>query len=377
MTWRYGTDPREHGFFLAKKVRHTVSETERPMTPGTPGNELGYSWKIGSLRDFEIGFFNGVDAADQYVSFVDPSTYPDNPGWMLRNLLVLIRRRYKLSIVQILCYRDTQSKRHEARSRVLLLETQADAPIPTEMPKVTGWERNKNGKVTPKVTNLSQYMDPTSLADQSVDLNLKLMKWRIAPDLDLEKIKATKCLLLGAGTLGTFVSRGLMAWGVRKITFIDNARVSFSNPVRQPLFDFKDCLEGGAKKAERAADALQEIYPGVDSTGHVMAVPMLGHPITNEANTKKDFEDLQKLIEEHDAIFLLMDTRESRWLPTVMGKAAGKIVMNAALGFDTYVVMRHGVTASDGGPATLGCYFCNDVVAPADVSQIFLAYLLN
>jgi ubiquitin-like modifier-activating enzyme ATG7 len=214
-------------------------------------------------------------------------------------------------------------------------------------------------------------MDPQLLADQSVDLNLKLMKWRIAPDLNLQRIKDTKCLLLGAGTLGTFVSRGLMAWGVQKITFIDNATVSFSNPVRQPLFDFKDCLDGGAKKAYRAAEALQDIYPGVDSAGHVMSVPMLGHPITDEANTRLDFETLQKLIEDHDAIFLLMDTRESRWLPTLMGKAAGKIVMNAALGFDTYVVMRHGVTSTDGGPAALGCYFCNDVVAPGDVWSHF------
>jgi ubiquitin-like modifier-activating enzyme ATG7 len=373
-TWRYGTDKREHGFFLAKKVRQSSTEDERPKTPGTPGDELGYKWVIGSLRAFETGFFGGVDKEDQFVCFVDPSTYPENPGWMLRNLLVLVRRRYKLSKVQILCYRDVQSKRHEARSRILHLVTQEDSisAETTEMPKVTGWERNSLGKLSPKVTNLAQYMDPQLLADQSVDLNLKLMKWRIAPDLDLEKIKETKCLLLGAGTLGTFVSRGLMAWGVRKITFIDNATVSFSNPVRQPLFDFKDCLDGGAKKAYRAAEALQEIYPGVDSTGHVMSVPMLGHPITDEANTRLDFETLQKLIEDHDAIFLLMDTRESRWLPTLMGKAAGKIVMNAALGFDTYVVMRHGVAAADGGAATLGCYFCNDVVAPGDVSHTFL-----
>jgi ubiquitin-like modifier-activating enzyme ATG7 len=283
--------------------------------------------------------------------------------------LVLVRRRYKLNKVQILCYRDVQSKRHEARSRVLLLESQHDfmVDMKNEMPKVTGWERNSIGKLSAKITNLAQYMDPQLLADQSVDLNLKLMKWRIAPELNLEKIKETKCLLLGAGTLGTFVSRGLMAWGVRKITFIDNATVSFSNPVRQPLFDFKDCLEGGAKKAHRAAEALQEIYPGVDSSGHVMSVPMLGHPITDETNSRLDFETLQNLIDDHDAIFLLMDTRESRWLPTLMGKAAGKIVMNAALGFDTYVVMRHGVAAPDGAPAALGCYFCNDVVAPGDV----------
>jgi ubiquitin-like modifier-activating enzyme ATG7 len=373
-TWKYGTDSREHGFFLAKRVHKTAAETERPTTPGTPGTGLSYKWVIGSLRKFEEGFFRGVDKEDQFVAFVDPSTYPDNPGWMLRNLLVLIKRRFKLNRVQILSYRDTHARRHEARSRIFLLETESDEPETNVMPRVTGWERNVLGKLNAKVTNLTQYMDPTQLEDQAVDLNLKLMKWRIAPDLNLDKIKETRCLLLGAGTLGSYVSRALMAWGVRKITFIDNANVSFSNPVRQPLFDHKDCLEGGAKKAFRAAEALQEIYPNVDSAGHVLAVPMLGHPIEDEANTRLDFETLQKLIDDHDAVFLLMDTRESRWLPTVMGKASGKIVLNAALGFDTYVVMRHGVTASDGGPAALGCYFCNDVVAPADVSIIVIHF---
>ena len=55
------------------------------------------------------------------------------------------------------------------------------------------------------------------LADQAVDLNLKLIKWRIAPGLDLDKIKNTKCLLLGAGTLGTYVSRNLM---VSRLAFV-------------------------------------------------------------------------------------------------------------------------------------------------------------
>lgn len=50
------------------------------------------------------------------------------------------------------------------------------------------------------------------LADQSVDLNLKLMKWRIAPNLDLDKIKNTKCLLLGSGTLGSYVARNLLVF---------------------------------------------------------------------------------------------------------------------------------------------------------------------
>ena len=97
---------------------------------------------------------------------------------------------------------------------------------------------------------------------------------------------------------------------------------------------------------------------------------MAGHPITDESKAKTEFETLKKLIDEHDVLFLLMDTRESRWLPTVMGKAAGKIVMNAALGFDTFVVMRHGQKNPREPEKELGCYFCNDVVAPADVSVL-------
>ena len=53
-------------------------------------------------------------------------------------------------------------------------------------------------------------------------------------------------------------------------------QVSFSNPVRQTLFQFEDCLEGGRSKATAAADRLKEIYPGIDATGHVMSIPMPG-----------------------------------------------------------------------------------------------------
>ena len=139
--------------------------------------------------------------------------------------------------------------------------------------------------------------------------------------------------------------------------------------MRQPLFNFKDCLEGGAKKAHRASQALSEIYPGVESTGYALSVPMAGHPVLDAEKTRREFEQLKRLIDEHDVIFLLMDTRESRWLPTVMGKAAGKIVMNAALGFDSFVVMRHGVKVAEDPAAELGCYFCNDIVAPVNVSD--------
>ncbi|KAF2147564.1 uncharacterized protein K452DRAFT_282570 [Aplosporella prunicola CBS 121167] len=388
-TWKYSVDSRQHGFFLAKRVRKQhlsteEGEDERPKSPQTPGamDEYGYAWAVGALGAYEQGFFNDTDLQDRFVGFADPSTYQSNPGWMLRNLLVLIRQRWRLNDVQILCYRDTHRGRDRAQSIILNLQCPQPAtveidtslsaagtsprPRTPKMPKVTGWERNEAGKLTSRLIDLSAYMDPSRMADYAVDLNLKLMKWRIAPSLDLEVIKNTKCLLLGAGTLGSYVSRNLMGWGVRKITFVDNGRVKYSNPVRQPLFDHKDCLEGGAQKAYRAAEVLQEIYPGMDATGFVMSVPMAGSPVLEEEKTRQDFEVLKKLIDDHDAIFLLMDTRESRWLPTVMGKAAGKIVLNAALGFDSLVVMRHGLKPGGPGEEEMGCYFCNDVVAPAD-----------
>ncbi len=42
-------------------------------------------------------------------------------------------------------------------------------------------------------------MDPRSLAQSAVNLNLGLMRWRAAPDLDLGRLANARCLLLGAG----------------------------------------------------------------------------------------------------------------------------------------------------------------------------------
>lgn len=40
-------------------------------------------------------------------------------------------------------------------------------------------------------------MSPLHLAEQAVDLNLRLMRWRAVPGLDITKMATTRCLLLG------------------------------------------------------------------------------------------------------------------------------------------------------------------------------------
>lgn len=355
-------------------------------------------------------FFEGVPESERYVGYVDPSGASQTPGWPLRNLLAYLHARFGVEQAQVICWKDGSTPSSSGSSPEQLRSVVGRIRLPAapqdggstsnagldvegrrtsitckvnnpQAPSGVGWERNAQNKLAPKVADLGPLMDPRKLADQAVDLNLKLMRWRIMPEIKLETIHSTRCLLLGAGTLGCYVARALLGWGVRKITLVDSAKVSFSNPVRQPLFDFEDCLEGGQPKAECAAKRLQRIYPGVEAEGVSLSIPMPGHPVSPNTTqqVQADVERLEKLIDEHDVIYLLMDSRESRWLPTLLGAAKSKLVINAALGFDSYLVMRHGAPptsdshdsatgkdASKSWHGRLGCYFCNDVVAPSD-----------
>ena len=224
----------------------------------------------------------------------------------------------------------------------------------------------------------------------------------MAPDLNTEIIKNTKFLLIGAGTLGCHVSRNLLGWGARHINFIDCGNISFSNPVRQSLYNFSDAEKGLNPKAETAAKKLKEIFPSINSEGFSFQIPLPGRTLIDQNAEEIYFEKIEKLekiISENDVIFLLTDSRESRWFPTLLSKNYGKICVTAAIGFDTFVVMRHGQLQGNSkdnhgfqysinsnnsensifeyeknnnllitDKEKIGCYFCNDIVSPVDTT---------
>ncbi|XP_073845173.1 autophagy-related 7 [Musca autumnalis] len=329
-----------------------------------------------------------MDLDDIYFCFADNSEH-EHPSWLMRIFVAFILYKCKSLVGKSLKFLGLRFDNHmNLESSLLWRINQSEACNfdDLEQIKFVGWELNKNQKPQPRMVSMRDSMDPQLLTENSINLNLKLMKWRLLPDLNLDVIAKTKCLLFGAGTLGCAVSRMLLGWGFKHITFIDNGKVGLANPVRQYLYTFEDAVKGDVMKADAAAACMKKINPGTISAGHVLQIPMPGHTVGDslKAQTEKDLDKLKELVQEHDVLFLLTDSRESRWLPTLLGAAYEKIVINSALGFDSYLVQRHGATRTAEVSADdntkeqildnlkcipgqqLGCYFCNDITAPGN-----------
>lgn len=181
-TWSYMVDPRQRGFFLARRARQrsdNVSSGDSDTKSTQQDDTSNSNWQIASLSEYENGFFKNVAAEDRYFCFSDPSNYEQAPGWMLRNLLVLIKQRWGIERVQLIRYRDVHAKRDQGRSTVIQLESSSKQEVQTPkslqtpkalpLPKVTGWERNSTGKLAGRIVNLTEYMDP-----KRYDVNLEI-----------------------------------------------------------------------------------------------------------------------------------------------------------------------------------------------------------
>ncbi|XP_023947303.2 ubiquitin-like modifier-activating enzyme ATG7 [Bicyclus anynana] len=332
----------------------------------------------------KTGDMSKVDISKAYFAFTD-SSKNEHPSWSLRMFLAALldyNPKFCGAEIKVLGVRY-QKATGISRSRifnVLLPDITSYKKSISQLGWV-GWEKDDKGHFAPRVSDMSASMSPSRLAAESADLNIKLMQWRLLPELNIDVMQQTKCLLIGAGTLGCHVARNLLAWGFRHITFVDEAKVSYSNPTRQVLYNHSDSCNK-LYKVDAAVANLKSIHPGVETKGLKIHIPMPGHPVGEilKDETISNIHTLIEAIRDCDVIFLLLDSREARWLPTLIAADLGKIVINAALGFDSYLVMRHGIATLDSKDTAegtsvhsayvpgdrLGCYFCNDVTAPGN-----------
>ncbi|RNF16828.1 putative ubiquitin activating E1 enzyme [Trypanosoma conorhini] len=371
---------RVHAHLLDRLQRHP-ERGPNPFIVVRKGAAVNDESETVSFYPFAPTTIKQLSKSPFLVVMADVSTMEDFPGWSARNVVGALRLAHpSTTSFTLYCirYNDVeQSVVFECTCdplKLTLEDAVAGANAGEEIAPIraVGWTERKSAASPVSSIDLGAMMDPERLAESSARLNLSLMKWRMLPDLRLDELAACKALVLGSGTLGCNVARHLLMWGVTKITLVDRGDVSFSNPVRQTLFEMSDVINPKAEernKAVAAAKALKRVLPTVQACGVPLTIHMPGHRIDKqrEAEAIAEIERLDALIQAHDVVFLLTDSREARWLPTVMATAHNKPLINAALGFDTYVVMRHGVEEKEGSAASrLGCYFCSDVVAPRD-----------
>lgn len=197
---------------------------------------------------------------------------------------------------------------------------------------------------TVKTVDLSKLLDPMEILKCNSKNNLHLIKYRNAPKIALDLIDQTKCLIIGIGTLGGNTARNALMWGIENLTFLDYSHVSHSNLLRQSLFEYSNL---GQPKAIAAAERIALIYPPAKEKvkGFEFSIPMPGHPF-DKTKLPIAVDFLEKQIEQHDVIFVCTDSKESRWLPTVLATVKNKPLINLAVGFDSWTVQRQGGLSS-------------------------------
>lgn len=279
--------------------------------------------------NYEKNFADNDQIKDTYFCFSDPSEY-ENPGWNLRLFIVALYHtcpNLHGKTIKIISIRMKTTKSYEDSLlfEIILPQTQDNASQ-NENIQWIGWETNETGKMLPRVADMHLIMDPKYIAQDSVNLNLRLMKWRLLPDLNLDVLQNVKCLIFGMGTLGCNVARTLLGWGVNHMTFIDAGHVSHSNPVRQNLYTHQDAIDK-KRKVDAAKQRVTEIHPQAVPNGYHAFIPMPGHPVGESTvqSTIDSIDRIKQLVKEHDVIFMLTDSRESRWLPTLLGAYYDKV----------------------------------------------------
>jgi hypothetical protein len=113
------------------------------------------------------------------------------------------------------------------RNAILRSKSEITKINDTFFKKIQESKENPARKREMKTVDLGEFMEPEKLSEQAALLNLNLMTWRMAPELDLELISNKTFLILGCGTLGCNVIRCLIVSIYAIIYLRDGAQESF------------------------------------------------------------------------------------------------------------------------------------------------------
>lgn len=195
------------GFFLVRRSQTGSSAPE--------GIEVAY------LSEWDT-FFKGSDV---YVGFLDPSPSSEILGWPLRNLLYYASHFKGLDHVKILSiHQHVGVSDFFADTKVMRIGLGRSEGAPVAV----GWEPGAGTtKLSSRVVDVSGTLDPLQRASAAVNLNLQLMRWRAEPAIDLPTIANARCLVLGAGTLGSYVARNLLVTPPPSTNFRPGASQTF------------------------------------------------------------------------------------------------------------------------------------------------------
>lgn len=212
---------KKQGYFVVRVERSSKGEEEKEKTARITLHRIDeYLQLIGIAGE-------NRPSVELLLGFLDPCHLEEAPGWPLRNFLLLAATALNVSSTRVLCFRDVAAavSRQNATSSSSTTSALADvtygsivlsidmkstvAPtVPSTASsasatesssssspcsyKVTGWEANARGNMGPRLVDLSSFLDDKMMAASTADLNLKLMRWRMLPQLDLDGMATLK-----------------------------------------------------------------------------------------------------------------------------------------------------------------------------------------
>lgn len=128
-----------------------------------------------------------------------------------------------------------------------------------------------------------------------------------------QRLRKAKVLVVGAGGLGAPLLLYLAAAGIGTLGIVDDDAVSLSNLQRQVIFATGDI---GEPKADRAAEAVRRLDPGIAVVPHV---------------TRLDAENAENLIAPYDIVADGSDNFDTRYLLADLCEAMKRPLVHAAV----------------------------------------------